>query len=65
MQGSRSRLWLNIFKNKMSLLNDARLKNMLLTCVSCDGLEIADNYRETHNKKYYMAWDKRDGHMIR
>jgi len=31
---------------------------------SNDGLEIADNYRETHNKKYYMAWDKRDGHMI-
>jgi len=30
-----------------------------------DGLEIADNYRETHNKNYYMAWDKRDGHMIR
>jgi len=22
---------------------------------SNDGLEIADNYRETHNKKYYMA----------
>jgi len=32
---------------------------------SNDALEIADNYRETHNKKYYMAWDKRDGHMIR
>jgi len=26
---------------------------------------IAYNYRETHNKKYYMAWDKRDGGMIR
>jgi len=23
-----------------------------------DGFEIAYNYRETHNKKYYMAWDK-------
>ena len=30
-----------------------------------DNLEIADHYRETHNKKYFMAWDKRDGHMIR
>ena len=30
-----------------------------------DGLEIADHYRSTHNKKYFMAWDKRDGHMIR
>jgi len=30
-----------------------------------DGLEIADNYRETQNKKSYMAWDKRDGHVIR
>jgi len=30
-----------------------------------DGLEIADNYKETNNKKYYMAWDKRDRHMIR
>jgi len=33
--------------------------------VSNDELEIGDNYRITHNKKYYMAWDKRDGHMIR
>jgi len=32
---------------------------------SNDGLEIAGNYRETHNKKYYIAWDKRDGNMIR
>ena len=30
-----------------------------------DGLDIADHYRATHNKKYFMAWDKRDGHMIR
>lgn len=30
-----------------------------------DNLEIADHYRGTHNKKYFMAWDKRDGHMIR
>ena len=30
-----------------------------------DDLEIADHYRGTHNKKYFMAWDKRDGHMIK
>jgi len=33
--------------------------------VSNDGLEIADNYRESYNKKYYMPWDKRDGNMTR
>ena len=30
-----------------------------------DDLEIADYYRGTHNKKYFIAWDKRDWHMIR
>ena len=30
-----------------------------------DELEIADYYRGTHNNKYFMPWDKRDGHMIR
>ena len=29
-----------------------------------DGLDIADHYRSTHSKKYFMAWDKRDGLMI-
>jgi hypothetical protein len=30
-----------------------------------DGIELSDGYREISNRKYYMAWDKRDGHMIR
>ncbi len=29
------------------------------------GLDISDEYRTKHNKKIYMALDKRDGHMIR
>ena len=30
-----------------------------------DELEIADHYRGTHNKKYFLSWDKKDGNMIR
>ena len=30
-----------------------------------DELEIADHYRGTHNKKYFMVRDRRVGHMIR
>ena len=42
-------------------IGDYSIKSMAME----DGLEIADHYRGTHNKKYFMAWDKRDGHMIR
>ena len=42
-------------------VGDYSIKSLALE----DGLEIADHYRNTHNKKYFMAWDKRDGHMIR
>jgi hypothetical protein len=43
------------------LVGDYSIKSM----AEEDGLEIADDYRRMHNKKYFMAWDKRDGHMIR
>ena len=26
-----------------------------------DDLEITEYYRRTHNKKYFITWDKRDG----
>lgn len=28
-------------------------------------MEISVNYRATYSKKYIIAWDKRDGHIIR
>lgn len=42
-------------------VGDYSIRSMALE----DGLDIAQNYREVHNKQYFMAWDKRDGHMIR
>ena len=30
-----------------------------------DGIKIGKDFRTSFNKSYYMAWDKRDGHMIR
>ena len=30
-----------------------------------DNIFVGTGYRETHRKRYFMAWDKRDGHLIR
>ncbi len=30
-----------------------------------DNINVGVKYRETHRKNYFMAWDKRDGHLIR
>ena len=30
-----------------------------------DNIKVGLGYRETHRKNYFMAWDKRDGHLIR
>ncbi len=42
-------------------VGDCSLKYMAVE----DNLNVSDNYRDEHKKKYYMAWDKRDSHMIR
>ena len=44
-----------------SIVGDYSIKSLAIE----DGLEIAEHYRATHYKKYFMSWDKRDGHMIR
>jgi hypothetical protein len=30
-----------------------------------DGIRLGNSYRVMHKKKYFKAWDKRDGHLIR
>src|SRR5690606_24931145 len=37
----------------------------VLALAQKDGLKIGSRYRELHKKSYFMAWDKRDGHLIR